>query len=73
MREYLRKLRESNGLSQQSVADRLGITRQYYQQIENGDRQKDMDISLVVQFSNLFEISPEEIIRKEQEVKEVNR
>lgn len=73
MREYLRKLRESNSLSQQSVADRLGITRQYYQQIENGDRQKDMDISLVVQFSNLFGISPEEIIRKEQEVKEVNR
>lgn len=68
MREYLRKLRESNELSQQSVADKLGITRQYYQQIENGDRQKDMDISLVVQFSNLFGISPEEIIRKEQEV-----
>ena len=59
MRGYLKELREQKGFSQQNVADSIGITRQYYQQIENGERQKNMDISLVVQLSNLFGISPE--------------
>lgn len=66
MRGYLKELRESKGLSQQNVADSIGITRQYYQQIENGERQKNMDVSLVVQLSNLFGISPEAIINEEQ-------
>lgn len=66
MRDYLKELRESKGLSQQNVADSIGITRQYYQQIENGKRQKNMDVSLVVQLSNLFGISPEAIINEEQ-------
>lgn len=66
MRDYLKELRESKGLSQQNVADSIGITRQYYQQIENGERQKNMDVSLVVQLSNLFGISPEAIINEEQ-------
>ena len=66
MRGYLKELRESKGLSQQNVADSIGITRQYYQQIENGERQKNMDVSLVVQLSNLFGISPEALINEEQ-------
>lgn len=66
MRDYLKELRESKGLSQQNVADSIGITRQYYQQIENGERQKNMGVSLVVQLSNLFGISPEAIINEEQ-------
>ena len=66
MRGYLKELREQKGFSQQNVADSIGITRQYYQQIENGERQKNMDISLVVQLSNLFGISPEAIINDEQ-------
>lgn len=66
MRGYLKELRESKGLSQQNVADSIGITRQYYQQIENGKRQKNMDVSLVVQLSNLFGISLEAIINEEQ-------
>ena len=66
MRGYLKELREQKAFSQQNVADSIGITRQYYQQIENGERQKNMDISLVVQLSNLFGISPEAIINEEQ-------
>ena len=66
MRGYLKELREQKGFSLQNVADSIGITRQYYQQIENGERQKNMDISLVVQLSNLFGISPEAIINEEQ-------
>lgn len=46
MRNYLVQLRSEKGLSQQDVADKLGITRQYYQMIETGERQKHLDLSL---------------------------
>ena len=65
-REYLKKLREQRNMSMQIVADKIGITRQYYQQIEAGERQKKMDVTLVIALSNLFEITPEQIIMQEQ-------
>ena len=66
-REYLRELREQNNMSMQVVADRIGISRQYYQLIEAGERQKKMDITLVLALSNLFGISAEQIITHEKE------
>ena len=46
MRNYLVRLRSEKGLSQQDVADKLGITRQYYQMMETGEREKHLDLSL---------------------------
>ena len=46
LRDYLVQLRAEKGFSQQDVADKLGITRQYYQMIETGERQKHLDLSL---------------------------
>lgn len=46
VREYLIKAREKAGLTQQDVANRIGISRQYYQMVETGERQKRMDLSL---------------------------
>ena len=66
-REYLRELREQNNMSMQVVADRIGISRQYYQLIEAGERQKKMDITLVLALSNLFGISAEQINTHEKE------
>ena len=40
MRVWLKDLRESKGLTQQNVADYLGITKQYYQMVESGSRAK---------------------------------
>lgn len=65
MREYLKKLREEHGMSMQEVADRIKISRQYYQLIEAGERQKRMDITLITAFSSLFGVPIEEIIRQE--------
>lgn len=65
-REYLKKLREQRNMSMQIAADKIGITRQYYQQIEAGERQKKMDVTLVIALSNLFEITPEQVIMQEQ-------
>lgn len=65
-REYLKKLRESQNMSMQETADRVGITRQYYQLIEAGERQKKMDITLVIALSNIFGITVEQIISHEE-------
>lgn len=66
MRKYLKALRKNIGLSQQDVAEKLSISRQYYCSIENGSRQKDLDTSLVIKLSTLFSISAEEILKQEQ-------
>ncbi len=44
MRENLRKARKEKGLTQQQVADRLGISLVYYQKIEQGSRTGDFEI-----------------------------
>lgn len=44
MRETLRKARKEKGLTQQSVADHLGISLVYYQKIEQGSRTGDFEI-----------------------------
>ena len=67
MREWLKNIREKYGYSQQQVANRLNITRQYYQQIEAGDRQQKMDITLIAKLSEIFVISIEEIAINEKD------
>ena len=44
MRENLRKARKAAGLTQQQMADKLGISLVYYQKIEAGDRTGDFAI-----------------------------
>lgn len=43
-RERLRAARLASGMTQQQVADRLGISLRYYQNIEKGDRTGDFEI-----------------------------
>lgn len=66
LREYLVDLRERRNESQQDVADALGISRQYYCMIENGDRQKRMDVTLIAGLANHFGISVAEFVSLEQ-------
>ena len=66
MREWLRKLREEKQLTQQNVADMLGITKHYYKIIEAHERQKKIDITLVAKLSEIFDVSFNEIIKQEQ-------
>lgn len=70
MREYLKKLREERGYSMQVVADKIGISKQYYQRIEVGERQQNMDITLAVKLSEIFEISIQSIIEYERQLSE---
>lgn len=57
LRDYLIKLRNEKRLSQQDVARKLGISRQYYQMIETGERQKHLDLSLAGGLAALFDVS----------------
>ena len=43
-RENLKKARKDAGMTQQQVADKLGISMVYYQKIEQGSRTGDFEI-----------------------------
>ena len=68
MRQYLVSLRNEHGYSQQDVADKLNISRQYYQMIETGERQKKMDISLASGIATLYGISVMDVENFEKEI-----
>lgn len=44
MRENLKAARTALGFTQQEMADRLGISLRYYQNLEKGDRNGDFEI-----------------------------
>lgn len=44
MRANLKKARADAGLTQEQMAEKLGISLRYYQNIEAGDRNGDFDI-----------------------------
>ena len=66
MRAYLIEMRKKRKESQQNVADALGITRQYYQLIEQGMRQKRMDILLASKLADHFGVTIHEIVQQEE-------
>ena len=50
----------------QEMADKLDISRQYYQMIESGERQKKMDITLAKGISVILSEPLEKIVREEE-------
>lgn len=44
MRENLKRARKEKGLTQQQMADKLGISLRYYQNLEQGNRTGDFAI-----------------------------
>lgn len=69
MRKYLKMLRENAKMTQDEVAQKIGISRAYYVRIENGERQKDLDLSIVVRLSELFGVSVDWIVEQEKQYK----
>ncbi len=66
MREWLKKLRVKKNLSQQNVAKQLGIRQQYYCMIENGERQKDMSVSMAEKLADVLEIPIDTVLQNEK-------
>lgn len=55
-REWLKEKRIKSGYTMAQMASKLNITESYYSLIEAGERQKKMDIALVLKLSTIFEI-----------------
>ena len=64
-REYLISWRRQRNESQQDVADSVGVSRQYYAMIEDGSRQKKMDVTLLTALARHFDVSAAEIVEME--------
>lgn len=62
LKERLKALRKDKGISQQQVADQLGITRQAYNNYEAGKRKPDTDMLLAL--SAFFKVSTDYILGK---------
>ena len=54
MREWLKTLRIEKCLTMKEVATKLGISESYYCAIENGERQKRMDITIAAGLSAIL-------------------
>lgn len=68
MRNYLVALRKEKNFTQKQIADKLDISESYYNQIENGERQKRMDITIIDRLAKALNISVSDIIRYENEI-----
>lgn len=69
MRKWLKEHREAKGLSMKEIAEKLDISESYYCSIENGHRQKNMDIALAASLSSILDIPIVVIVRYESEIK----
>lgn len=68
MRYWLRNLRVENKLSQQELADLLGISQNYYCLIETGDRLSSLRLNMASQLSDLFGVSLDYIRAEEDKI-----
>lgn len=65
MREWLRDARIRQRLTMKQMADAIGIAESTYSLIENGKRQKKMDVSLAIRLGNVLGMSLQEIVEAE--------
>lgn len=65
MREWLKEARIKKGKTMAQMAAALDISEGYYSYIEAGERQKKMDITLVVKLAKFFSVSPQQIVKWE--------
>ena len=69
VRQYLKKLREEKGLTQQEVAEQMGIGQSYYSDIELAVKQTDMSLSTIQKLCKVFDLPVERIIEEENRLK----
>lgn len=65
MRDWLKQMRLENKLTQKQLSDIAGLTQQYCSLIENGDRQQNMQISVMEKLASAFDVPLEKIVYEE--------
>lgn len=68
MRSYLKVMRDTFNFTQEQVAEKLGIRSNYYNMIENGRRQKNMDINIALKLAKIFNVPVDYILTEEQKL-----
>lgn len=54
-------------MTQQQISELLKVSREYYTRIENGERQKDMSLSVMQKLAAVFAVPVEQIMELETE------
>lgn len=67
LRKWLKTLRDAKGLKQIEIAQKLGISQAYYNLIETGERQKDLNLSFINKLADLFDVSVDWIVEQESQ------
>ncbi len=70
MRNYLVALRKEKKLTQKQLAQKLDISESYYNQIENGERQKRMDITILDRLATALGVTVSTLIDYENNIQE---
>lgn len=65
LREWLKDKRLAQNLTMAKMAEKLDITEGYYSLIESGERQKKMDVGLVIKLSVILEMPIDQIVELE--------
>lgn len=68
MRGWLKTTRNEKGITMAEMAEMLGISESYYCLIESGERQKKMDIELLIRLSSTLGIPKTKILEYEQKL-----
>lgn len=66
MRDYLKEARLSLGMTQEDVAKHIGISANYYCSIEKGERQRDMNASILIALSEVLRIPISDMLNAER-------
>ena len=64
-RVYLIYLRNKKGLTQLDISKSMGISESYYNLIEQGQRQKNMNIAILYGLSKALKVSVNTLVDKE--------
>ena len=64
MENRIRDLREDHDLTQQQVADAIGITQRKYSYVETGQQQLTADI--LIKLADIYDVSIDYILRQTQ-------
>ena len=65
MRLWLKNLRIEKNLTMKELGSKLGISESYYCEIENGNRQKKMDATLIAGLSSALGVPMARILEME--------
>ena len=67
MRSFLKDLRKERKLTQVEISKRMGITQQYYNMIETGERNERMNLDVAVNIAKALDMEPFDFITLELE------